>query len=120
MKCFNHSESDAVAVCKACGKAICHECTTDLGHSIACKDSCVEKANLLEAIVSNAKTTYSNQKRNQLFMPAFFGFMGVGLLVSGLRRGIEINSTVFMALGFIAFGVVMLFITRRWAKGIKT
>jgi hypothetical protein len=31
MKCFNHQGVDAVAICKNCNKALCHDCAADVG-----------------------------------------------------------------------------------------
>jgi len=40
MKCFNHSEIDAVGVCKSCGRALCHDCIAEVGLSCRCKGRC--------------------------------------------------------------------------------
>ena len=39
MKCYNHHDRDAFAVCKACGKALCLECAEEYKNSFVCKDS---------------------------------------------------------------------------------
>ncbi|BFM12680.1 hypothetical protein R50072_28330 [Simiduia litorea] len=58
MNCFTHSEECAVAVCKACGKAICHGCTIDLGHAVACSDRCKVEAEELHQMNAKAKRIY--------------------------------------------------------------
>jgi hypothetical protein len=40
MECFSHPSSQAVGICKSCGKAVCRACAKDLGFAIACSDSC--------------------------------------------------------------------------------
>jgi len=40
MKCFNHPVREAVAICKACGRAVCPECALESANSIACNQSC--------------------------------------------------------------------------------
>lgn len=42
MKCYNHSERDAVAMCNVCGKFLCKECA-DKHNPIMC-DDCYEKS----------------------------------------------------------------------------
>lgn len=37
MKCYQHSETDAVGVCTQCGKAGCRDCLEDVGGSLLCK-----------------------------------------------------------------------------------
>ena len=39
MKCYNHHDRDAFAVCKACGKALCLECAEEHKNFYVCKDS---------------------------------------------------------------------------------
>ncbi len=39
MKCYNHHDRDAFAVCKACGKALCLECAEEYKNEFICKDS---------------------------------------------------------------------------------
>ena len=39
MKCYNHHDRDAFAVCKACGKALCLECAEEYKDFYICKDS---------------------------------------------------------------------------------
>ena len=39
MKCYNHHDRDAFAVCKACGKALCLECVEKYKKQFICKDS---------------------------------------------------------------------------------
>src|ERR1019366_8763075 len=40
MKCFTHRSSDAVAVCRSCGRALCPDCIAEVGLSCACKNRC--------------------------------------------------------------------------------
>ena len=39
MKCYNHHDRDAFAVCNACGKALCLECAEEYKNSFVCKGS---------------------------------------------------------------------------------
>ena len=39
MKCYNHHDRDAFAVCKACGKALCLECAEEYKNEFICTDS---------------------------------------------------------------------------------
>ena len=38
MKCFIHNESEAIATCKKCGKAMCAKCSAYSGHSGICPE----------------------------------------------------------------------------------
>ena len=39
MKCYNHHDRDAFAVCKSCGKALCLECAEDYKGFYICRGS---------------------------------------------------------------------------------
>ena len=40
MKCIQHAEHDAVAVCTACGRALCPQCVVFPGDAAACNGRC--------------------------------------------------------------------------------
>lgn len=44
MECFTHIGTQAVGVCKSCGKAVCRTCAVDLGMAIACCEACTKEA----------------------------------------------------------------------------
>ena len=37
MKCFTHSDVEAIATCATCGKAICQVCAVDVGGKMVCQ-----------------------------------------------------------------------------------
>ena len=39
MKCYNHHDRDAFAVCKSCGNALCLECAEEYKNQFICKNS---------------------------------------------------------------------------------
>jgi len=49
MKCYNHHDRDAFAVCTSCGKGLCLECIDQYHEQIVCKDSktCKNRSKLL-------------------------------------------------------------------------
>lgn len=38
MKCYTHPDTDAVATCTECGKALCGKCAIDVGGKVHCKE----------------------------------------------------------------------------------
>ena len=44
MECFTHTGSQAIGVCKTCGKAVCRSCAKDAGVFITCSDTCEKEA----------------------------------------------------------------------------
>jgi hypothetical protein len=51
MRCFYHSEREAVGLCKYCAKAVCVECAVDLSQGLACRDRCEEKVRALIKLI---------------------------------------------------------------------
>jgi hypothetical protein len=43
MKCFRHSDLDAVGLCKYCQKGLCTICFADVGNGLACKNICEKR-----------------------------------------------------------------------------
>lgn len=60
MKCFNHDTSEAVAVCKNCGKALCHACAAEVGRVIACANNCEQEVRALNDLL--ARNRAASQK----------------------------------------------------------
>ena len=56
MKCYNHEDADAVAICKNCNKALCHRCATDVGNGVACAGSCEEEVQALNELIRRNRT----------------------------------------------------------------
>jgi len=55
MKCFNHPAGDAVAICKACGRAFCAECVLESEQGVACQQSCAKVRDSLIKLIISAK-----------------------------------------------------------------
>lgn len=53
MKCYNHHDRDAFAVCTNCGKGLCLECAVDKNGRMVCKDNqkCAERCNFVKGLL---------------------------------------------------------------------
>lgn len=40
MECFAHSNSNAIGVCKSCGKGVCRVCAISVTRGLACSAEC--------------------------------------------------------------------------------
>jgi hypothetical protein len=85
MKCFNHCDKDAVTLCKACAKALCHECLENIGFGFACKDEkCISRAKMLNTMIEN-NSKVMNTANKQIKSAGFSGlFIGIGFIVFGI------------------------------------
>ena len=112
MKCYNHSERDAVAVCKACGQAICHTCSIKTGNGFVCQQSCAESLAELNMLQTSQKAHLKNIKRLNLLGSLFS--IGMGLLFiyfSFQGYGLVYDFVLLLGAGFTVYGVVTQSIT---------
>lgn len=106
MKCYNHPERDAVAVCKACGKAVCHACGIETGHGFVCQQSCAESLAEINMLQASQKAHLKNIKRINLLGSLFS--IGMGLLFiyfSFLGYGLVYDFVLLLGAGFTVYGV---------------
>ena len=73
MECHNHPDREAVANCSFCGKAICPECSVEIGGSIYCKDclnDIIAKTMVAEETKADSpKTAEVDEEPADLFEP---------------------------------------------------
>ncbi len=63
MKCFNHSERDAVGTCKHCSKGLCMACLTDMGGGLACKGKCEDDVAYLNEMTKKVKNLQAESQK---------------------------------------------------------
>jgi NAD(P)-dependent dehydrogenase (short-subunit alcohol dehydrogenase family) len=120
MECFSHPSSQAVGVCKGCGKAICRACAKDLGFAVACSDACAAESTDVHEMNQRGKKLYGigvakNKIPSGVIMWILFGllFGGFGVLNSFRNGQAEWFILVFSATSF-----VVAFIAYRRAKEV--
>ncbi|HEY3902145.1 MAG TPA: hypothetical protein VGM54_26265 [Chthoniobacter sp.] len=77
MYCYFHGDVAAVAVCKACGRGICHDCSAEVGASMGCRNRCESEVELIDDLRRRSL------KMATLMTRLYWG-MGLGLSLIGL------------------------------------
>ncbi|MFC1826418.1 hypothetical protein ACFLZQ_00595 [Thermodesulfobacteriota bacterium] len=111
MKCYNHPERDSIAICKSCGKAICHECAQESENGIACQQSCRNSLSKKKELYINQAAHLKNLKRMHV-LGSFFS-IGMGLLFiyfSSQGFGLVYDFVFLLGVGFTVYGVVAQFV----------
>lgn len=118
MRCFYHGDLEAVAVCKSCGRGVCHDCTSEVGTGTACRNRCETDVEALNDMIERGKTTHqkasSTYSRNGLFgILSGAVFMGVGVFEfdGGMLYFFGILGGLFMIHGISQFTIA-----RRYAR----
>jgi hypothetical protein len=52
MRCFNHREAEAVAICKNCARALCPDCAVEFDDGISCRGRCEEAVQAISSLIS--------------------------------------------------------------------
>ena len=87
MKCFNHPNVEAVATCKSCCRALCHDCIAEVGLSCSCRGRCESDVQAINDMIERSRTVYQKSA-------AIYTRIGIlTLLLGGL----------FFFVGMIAF-----------------
>lgn len=121
MKCFNHTSIDAVALCKSCGKSICHDCLEEIENGIACKGTCVQRAieinEMTDKTIKMMPSTENIMKSTGSFAgPLFFLASGTIFSVVGLK---ELDFIFYLGVVFLLYGIYNLVVAlkRRQENG---
>jgi hypothetical protein len=120
MHCFNHSEADAVGICKVCQKGLCHACAADLQHGIACKDKHEALAEAVHHMVSRGTRIQGAVRKAGYVTPISYGFIGLLFLGFGwLGDSKAAEFLLYMGFGFIALAAVVFVVNMRASGASK-
>jgi hypothetical protein len=85
MRCFYHTDREAVGICKSCNRGLCEECGTEVRPGLACRGKCEADVAALNLMIRRSTTAYEKTgvayRRNALV-----------LLIAGL---------IFLVFGFL-------------------
>ncbi len=96
MQCYFHPESEAIATCTACGKAVCQSCSVEVSGKINCRQ-CVSVRARAPKRVTEIKPT------NPLaIISIILGVLGLGGCLCGGSIGGILLGTPAIILGWIA------------------
>lgn len=119
MNCYTHHDNGSVGICKACQKAVCHECAIDTGRGLACSDECAKEVADINTIIDKSKLVYSIGTNSKLPSSNVIMFLFFGLLFTGIstyqyfsRERVDFIA-ISMAIGFLAIGVFSHIRTRK-------
>ncbi len=115
MKCFYHSDRDAVGTCKSCGKGLCPDCAVDLTKGLACRDKCEkEVANIIALIDQNIQFSpasgniMGNMRRNTFAQASFLLTAGAVFFLTGWATDHILDIPGLLGIVFIVYGCYVL------------
>jgi hypothetical protein len=117
MRCFMHQSVEAVAICRACGRALCHDCVVTVGLACACRDRCEKAVAIQSDIIERNRSVYQKTASSYFRNGVFVALMGLAFCVLGFPAVSPGHSSpanvVFFCLGvlFIGWGI------SQWVSG---
>ena len=74
MKCFNHRELDAIAVCMRCGRALCSGCLSEVEGITACRARCEAAIEASQKLMQSSQQLMQvSRQRIELQAPVYVG-----------------------------------------------
>ena len=118
MRCYQHRDVEAVAVCSSCLKGVCTTCAIQMERgSLACSEACATNIVDNEKWVATIRSAKSQQRINIWLTPAFLVGIGVLFLAFGIyREGISFNFATVMGAGFVTYGAIYAWRMHKWSK----
>ncbi len=114
MKCYNHPESDGVAICRNCGRALCMNCAVGVSNRMACKDKCENEVKAMNELLTGGRTAVQNARymsKTNMYSIISASFIGAGIIsiiVSGHNEGV-----ILLLIGMIFFAVTASHIRKK-------
>jgi hypothetical protein len=112
MICYNHTDKQAVAICKNCFKAICKECAIPDDNGFTCSDKCHQEIVTYHAMMEKSKTMYGLKPGRAPITTIFlliggvpFLCMGIFSLFNGDWFGLFmlVMGIIFLSLGIVSY-----------------
>jgi hypothetical protein len=100
MKCYYHTDTDAVAICKNCQRALCPGCAADV-NATACRNRCEQQVAAINEVIERSKTAYQKTSGAYARNALVFALMGLTLCVVGALTWP--TGVVMVGLGVIMF-----------------
>jgi hypothetical protein len=102
MRCWNHSDASALAVCVNCGRALCGQCVPSNPPVLAtCNPECLAAAaqlrNAIESTGRKASRSSIASARFVWIMAAVYAILGIAMLLTG-SSGIGVGVLIFAAI----------------------
>jgi len=123
MKCFRHSQTDAVGTCKHCFKGVCAECANDTGIGLVCSSQCESEVRSMRMLVERNKLAFPLAAKTHGRNAILLALLGLAFVVGGV---LERNDTFLfpwllsMGVIFIVGAVFSLLMRRKYAKAPQT
>ncbi|MDX1777001.1 MAG: DUF2180 family protein [Desulfobulbales bacterium] len=109
MKCYNHPESEAVAVCLACGKGVCRQCVFASENAVSCREKCSAVLSSRDELQARQAAHLKNVKRMNLLGSLFSLGMGALFIYFSYQGfGLVYDFVFLLGAGFAVYGIVAL------------
>ena len=116
MKCYYHSDKDAVGICFSCQKGICKDCDIEIGKTIACKNKCEKDTkDLLELRQRSLNAPHKIKRFYSYFSYAciLLGIVFLFITIGETNGKLILVDSVFTIFIF-TLGIIVLFYSKQY------
>jgi hypothetical protein len=108
MHCFYHQETNAIAMCRNCGRAVCNDCCEDSGKEIACSESCLQDIRISNQVDGRMRQSLGIGTNPPMppSVSTYFLF-GLILLITGIYMYLQRGDFDFLTFAVAAVFFVM-------------
>ncbi len=116
MRCFYHSQIEAVGSCQACAKGLCRECAHALETGVVCKGYCEDKVRTFQDLAQTHARSLSGSGRSVLVSSLSIVFVGVLLILFGVRFPGPLLMIPLLGIACVVLGVSRFYRNRDAVK----
>jgi len=106
MKCYYHTEKDAVGLCKYCQRGLCEDCIAEVNEALACRDRHEEQVRAIERLNARSLLQSTRAASGYLRNAIFYGLVGLLFCAFG---ALQYRFLGLQAVFFILIGVFLLY-----------
>jgi hypothetical protein len=121
MKCFNHPDADAVAICKYCSKALCRQCAQDTDHGVICSASCKQEVDSIDEMMKKSKQIYPLAAKAGFRNAIWYLLVALVFITLGVVTKVNFLSVFLIGLGvlFIMMAALTFLNSRKMSRLAK-
>lgn len=119
MHCYRHAPTEALGICRSCGRGVCAQCVRDLEPSLVCSEQCEQRVRRSDALIANSEATFRQARRGSVVLVIFPPLLGAVLFYFGLSERGWFNALTAMGSILVLFGIVIWWRQRRMRRQLQ-
>ncbi len=112
MRCFYHSQIEAIGSCQACAKGLCRECAHSVDSGVVCKGYCEDKVLRFQNLAQSHAKSLAGSGRTVWVSSASTAAAGIFLILIGIRFPGPLFLVPLLGIACVLMGLSCLYLKR--------